>query len=93
MCIRDRRDTVQSDDRQSTLYLVQMGPTEADLRQIAGGLGSTRRELLQCLVATLQRKVDLALDPGQRADIEARRGIHGGQVLHFSLLASKLRTP
>jgi hypothetical protein len=85
-------DTVQSDDGQSSLHLMQMGAAELDLGQITGAVGSTRRELSQRFVGTLQREIDLALDPGQRADIEVRCGIHRGQSLQSSLVALVIRT-
>ena len=65
-------NSVQTDNRQGTFDLVQMGATEPDLGEIAIAIGSTGRKRLQRLVGTLECEVDLALDPGQRADIEFR---------------------
>ncbi|KFB73616.1 MAG: hypothetical protein AW09_001126 [Candidatus Accumulibacter phosphatis] len=75
-CFGKLGHTIQADDRQGALHLVQMGAAEPDLRAVAAPIGSARGELLQCRVASFEGEVDLALDPGQRADIEVRRSIH-----------------
>ena len=69
-------DAIQTDNSQGALNLVQMRTTELDLRQVARTRGKPCCVLAQSLISTLQRQVDLAFDPGQRADIKFRRGIH-----------------
>ena len=58
-----------------------MGAAELYLREVSGAIAGARRILLQRLIGTFQREVDLAFDPGQRADIEFHRCIHVGQCL------------
>ena len=79
------RHAVKANNGQRTLHLVQVRAAEFELREIA----RTGRVLLQRLVGTLQREVNLALDPGERANIERLglikfcRSIHVRQYLRF----------
>ena len=63
---------VETDNGQRPLHLVQMVTAELDLGQITG----TGQILLQGLIGPLQRQINLALDPGQWADIKFGRSIH-----------------
>ena len=63
---------VETDNGQRPLHLVQMVTAELDLGQITG----TGQILLQGLIGPLQRQINLALDPGQWADIKFDRSIH-----------------
>ena len=75
------RDTVQSDDGQRALYLMQVRAAKPYLRRIRGSGHGAGAELIERLNRALQRQIDLALDPGQRADIKFRRGIHLKHIL------------
>ena len=73
----DLGHAVKADDRQRPLHLVQMRTTKAKLGYIpATRTRETRLILLKRLIRTAQRKINLALDPRQRADVKICRSIH-----------------
>ncbi len=75
------RHPVKPDDGQRTLNLMQMRSAKTDLRQVALSSLQTCGVLLKRFVSAPQGKIDLALDPSQRADIKFCRCIHEGQYL------------
>ena len=64
-------DAVKAHDGQRTVHLMDMRATEAQLHDIVAGLVLPER-----LGGARQRKIDLTLDPGERAQIEFARRVH-----------------
>ena len=82
--LSELRDAVESDDGQRALGLVQVGAAKLDLGQVADAFGDAGGIKFQRLVRAFQGKIDLALDPGQRANIKISRGVHLDGVSNFS---------
>ncbi len=66
-------DARKANDGKRAARLAQMIARQANLRRIPAGF-----ELLQRRAGMFERQVDLALDPGQRADVQFTRHIHAG---------------
>ena len=64
-------DAVQPDDRQRAMHLVNMGAAEFELGGVRPGLVKAKS-----LPGALQRQINLALDPGQGAQIEFSCRVH-----------------
>ena len=74
-------DAIQSDNGECTANLVQVGPGELDL----GGVAA-RSKLTQRFGSAFERKINLALDPGQWADVEFHRGVHARLSLQSGMV-------
>ena len=59
------RDAIKAHNRQCAAHLMQVGPAEPELGGIVAG-----GELPQRVSGTFERQVNLALDPGQWADVK-----------------------
>ena len=80
--LREPGHAVEADDLERAVRLVQMGLAVLELRRV-GGVGLILR---QGVARAPERLLDLALDPGQRPDVEF-------DSAHAVLLAAACRWP